>query len=152
MGAVRRQYSRQSLGNMLSAVYIPVYGRMFLPQQVRQQVQEGAWARRSENTVLTALVRLASLHEPLRAALSNQVTRRGPFRLLRMADQEGLGSLHCESLSEHASCTSYVHHASLIAVQQLSLLAVWNFIAVSSCVEQGGRSCGVSLNTRRWQI
>lgn len=42
-------------------------------KQVRQQVQEGAWARRSENTVLTALVRLASLHEPLRAALSHQV-------------------------------------------------------------------------------
>jgi hypothetical protein len=43
--------------------------------QVRQQVQEGAWARRSENTVLTALVRLAALHEPLRAALTSQVTQ-----------------------------------------------------------------------------
>jgi hypothetical protein len=41
--------------------------------QVRQQVQEGAWARRSENTVLTALVRLAALHEPLRTALTSQV-------------------------------------------------------------------------------
>jgi hypothetical protein len=43
--------------------------------QVRQQVHEGAWARRSENTVLTALVRLAALHEPLRTALTNQVGR-----------------------------------------------------------------------------
>ncbi len=34
--------------------------------QVAQQVQEGAWARRSERTILTALVRLAALHEPLR--------------------------------------------------------------------------------------
>ena len=38
-------------------------------------MQEGAWARRSENTVLTALVRLAALHEPLRTALSSQVPR-----------------------------------------------------------------------------
>lgn len=47
----------------------------FAAPQVRQQVQEGAWARRSENTVLTALVRLAALHEPLRTALTSQVTQ-----------------------------------------------------------------------------
>lgn len=47
--------------------------------EVHQQVREGSWARRSENTVLGSLVRLASLHEPLRTALANQATqlRRG---------------------------------------------------------------------------
>lgn len=45
----------------------------FAAPQVRQQVREGAWARCSENTVLTALVRLAALHEPLRSALTSQV-------------------------------------------------------------------------------
>lgn len=46
---------------------------------MHQQVREGSWARRSENTVLSSLVRLASLHEPLRAALANQAStlRRG---------------------------------------------------------------------------
>lgn len=46
--------------------------RLRQTSQVRQQVREAAWARKSENTVLEALILLAALHEPLRAALSNQ--------------------------------------------------------------------------------
>lgn len=34
--------------------------------QALKQVQEVAWVRRSENTVLQALIRLSELHEPLR--------------------------------------------------------------------------------------
>ena len=40
----------------------------FSPRQVQLQLTEEGWARRSEKTVLQALVRLADMHETLTAA------------------------------------------------------------------------------------
>ncbi len=51
------------IASLASKTYItPVSG------QVKLQLSEEAWARRSEKTVLQALVRLADMHDALAAA------------------------------------------------------------------------------------